>query len=186
MPLMDGSAVMPAVRQGDIEHILIWAFGQTSYVRHESHTDRGALFNHGYDAVPRGGHGLFAGGTTSVTLRRNGMADAAAVVEAVEKLDPYSRSIVTRCAKSGARPDCMLGIDPVRVPVTKRSRKGHRRRVVGSRWEPCDPKAICVAREIYSRWHAAVARLCEAMESKLSGWHITGFRAPKEPWTQDA
>jgi hypothetical protein len=180
---MDGS-VVPAVRQGDIEHILIWAFGQTSYVRHENHTERGAAFNHGYDAVPRGCHGLFAGGTTSVTLRRNGMADAAIIVEAVEQLDPYSRSLVTRCAKSGSRPDCMVGVEPVRVPITKRSKRGHRRRVVGSRWEPCDPRAITVAREIYSRWHAAVSRLGDLLIGKLTDWQVTGFRAPLEPWLQ--
>lgn len=177
---MDGGSAT-IVRHGDIELVLRWAFSQTSYVRCESATDRGLLFNHGYSAVPAGCHGLYAGGVTAVVLRRNGMADAATIVEAVERLDPYTRSLVTRCAQKGVRPDCMLGAEPVRVPVTKRSKRGHRR-VVGSRWHPCRPETVQATREVYSRWHVTVGRLAADLSGKLSGWRITGFFAEAEPW----
>ena len=56
------------------------------------------------------------------------------------------------------------------------------RAVLTKRWEPCHPTAICATREIYARWHAALARLAAHLVGELTDWSISGFSAPAAPW----
>lgn len=166
----------------DIEHLLQWAYAQTVYVRYGNASGRSLEFNHGYSAIPRGCHGSFAGGDVGVVLCRDGAIDAKRIIEAVDELDPWSRSIVIRCAKSGTRPDCMIGVEPKLVPKYRRCRKKHRRVKVASIWEPCSPKAICAAREIYARWHTVLGRLAEHLTGELNDCDVIGFSASAAPW----
>lgn len=185
--MLDGS---PGPQPIDIEVLLQWAYGQTIYVSHRNASDRALLFNHGYTVIPRGCHGSFAGGDTTVMLARDGAADAQTILAAVNALDPWSRAIVTRCAKGCTRPECFIGIEAREVPVRtyplKRRANGKKRKshkaVVTMRWEPCHPSAICATREIYARWHAVVGRLVEVLDGQLTNWAISGFRAPVIPW----
>jgi len=178
----------------DIETLLQWAYSQTIYVSHRNASDRATMFNHGYTAIPRGCHGSFAGGDTAVMLARDGAADARTVITAVGELDPWSKVIVTRCAKGATRPDCFIGIEAQQVQVMtyprKKGKKGKKRKshipIVTMRWEPCHPSAICASREIYARWHTIVGRLARTLEGALTNWSITGFRAPAAPWETTA
>lgn len=165
----------------DIEDLLQLALQQPVYRPFRVVSERALAYNYGYTAVPKGCHGGFAGG--EVLLRVPAGADAAAVVAAVNALDPWTRAIVRRCAVGGTRPDWFEGVGaPRRVAVMKRHKRRHRKVKVGERWEPCSPQAICAAREIYARWHSAVTRLAEVLRGRLTDWRITGFAAPESPW----
>lgn len=177
-------------RPVDIEWLLQWAYERTAYVSYRNTTRQALWFNHGYTAIPKGCHNRFAGGEMSVNLRSASAEDAKRVVAAVEALDPWSAAIVSRCAKKANRPDCFAGVEAREVETRtypkRRGRNGRKRKVhkavVTKRWEPCHPSAIRAAREIYERWHAAVARLAQQLDGRLTDWSISGFAAPAAPW----
>lgn len=182
-------AVAIAKRPIDIEYLLHWAYAQTTYVEYRNGSTRTLAFNHDYSAIPKGCHSLFAGADVSVTMLRSSAEDAKLLVAAVDALDPWTRAIVSRCAKNQSRPDCFAGVEAREVEVKtypkvrgkRRKRKSHKP-IVTKRWEPCHPMAICAARETYGRWHVAVARLYDALDGQLNDWKITGFAAPETPW----
>lgn len=174
----------------DMEGLLRWAYSQTSYVSYQNAKERSLAINHGYTAIPKGCHSLFTGADAEVTLKRTSQPDAKLIIAAVDALDPWSRAIIARCAKSDIRPDCFVGIEAREVEVRTypktRIKKGWKKKshktVITKRWEPCHPMAIRAAREIYARWHVAVERLSDDLTEHLSDWHITGFSAPEQPW----
>lgn len=174
----------------DIERLLQWAYAQTTYVSYHNASARGLSFNHGYSAIPKGCHNRFEGAELSLTLLSASADDAKVVIAAVEALDPWSASIVSRCAKKGNRPDCFIGVEAYEVEVKtypkRKGRKGKRRKVhkavITKRWEPCHPAAIRASREIYGRWHAALSRLAIQLHGRLTDWSISGFAAPEAPW----
>lgn len=131
-------------------------------------------------------------GRGAVMARTQGDPDVAAVNAALDRLDAWTRSIITANARAKRRPDWMEGVEPKLVEKKtwsrKARRKGKRRGrrkdqpVIVQRWEPCDPRAICATREIYSRWHAGVTRMMGMLEGELWRYKINGFAAPATPW----
>lgn len=111
--------------------------------------------------------------------------DADIVLEAIQRLpDPAVAATVIYCARSRIRPNWMPGVDPKQVQVLVRCKKKHRRVRAQTIWEPCSPAAVRAAREGYAQWHAALSTLARELDGHLSGWEISGFAAPAEPWTE--
>lgn len=192
---MDGlPAHRPPTVQGgrqpiDIEQALWWALGQTGYLPWRGCSERELAFDHGYTVLPKGCSREFHGGAT--LLRRPIEPDAALVIEAVKALDPAIAAVVIACARERIRPDWMEGVEPRQVATTvyghvrvgkRRKRRGRPARVVV--WQPCDPGVIRAAREVYARWHAALAVLAHELRGQLNGFAINGFAAPAAPWAE--
>lgn len=171
----------------DIEALLQWALEHSVAPRLGVPSRRELEFNRGYTAIPKGFHGVFAGGGVAVEGgRAAGDIDAERVLAAVDRLDPWSRSIVLVNARARRRPDWMEGVEPrlvarARYRAKKRGKKRHRASPVMV-WEPCTPQAICATREIYGRWHDALQRLAAALHGRLIAWEINGFAVPTAPW----
>lgn len=169
-------------RSIDIEHLLQWAEAQSIAPRLRVPSARELTLNP-YDVHVRGASNVFFGAGMMVEGGRyTADIDAERVMAAVERLDPFSLSIVRVNAKSCRRPDWMEGVEPRLVPVFRRSKKRHRKGLAGQRWEPCSPQAICATRDIYGRWHVALRRLAVALDGKLISFEINGFAAPAVPW----
>lgn len=169
-------------RPVDIEWLLQWAEDQSIAPRLRVPSPRELTLNP-YDVHVRGVSNVFCGAGVPVEGGRYaGDIDAERVLAALERLDPFTLAIVRVNARRGGRPDCMAGVEPRLVPVLRRSKKKHRKVAAGHRWEPCSPQAICAARELYGRWHAALQRLAATLDGQLIGFSINGFAAPAAPW----
>ena len=111
--------------------------------------------------------------------------DLELVINAIKRLEPRMASAVIACGRAKIRPNCMLGVVPKRVARTtygyKRNGKRRGRPVITMVWD-VDPKAICLARELYSAWHAALTRIMHELRDRLSNYSINGFLAPASPW----
>lgn len=174
----------PAARQPiDIEALLQWAIGQSGHLPWRGVSARELMFDYGFTVIPKGCRREFRGGGT--LLSRAIDDDAAVVVEAVKALEGGIAGVVIACARKGIRPDWMEGIEPRLVPrlayPKKRGKKKHRRAVT-MEWKPCHPQVICAARDVYRRWHAALAALAVELDGALIGWRIKGLAAVPEPW----
>jgi hypothetical protein len=172
----------------DIETLVQWAVQQSGHLPWRGVDDRELMYDYGYTALQRQAPPRRSSGRQ---LARAVGQDAAAVIAAVQALDGGVAAVVIACARAGIRPDWMPGVAPRLVPkpvyerIRRRGKKRHRRsvRIV---WEPCDPQAICAARAVYRRWHAALRGLIAPLAGNLSDWNITGLAAPAEPWERDA
>lgn len=186
---MDGClANRPATVRGgrpiDIERLLQWAEAQSIAPRLRVPSARELTINP-YDVHVRGVCNVFRGAGVPVEGGRYAAdIDAERVLAAVDRLDPFTRSIVRVNARGGRRPDWMEGVTPRRVPVYRRCKKRHRKAAAGHRWEPCSPQAICASRELYGRWHATLGRLAAALDGQLICFRINGFAAPAAPWEE--
>lgn len=175
----------------DIEVLVQWAVARSGRLPWDRTRDRELMFDQGLTAKPR--HRLPASWVLAEAcagLRHNGRAlpalmrpgpDAERVIEAVKRLDPATAATILCCARSKIRPDCMVGVEPRRVPRRVRSKKRHKA-VTRMFWYPCDPAAICAARAIYARWHAGMMALLAALRGRLEAWNINGFGAAAQPW----
>jgi hypothetical protein len=90
-------------------------------------------------------------------------------------------------AKSGKRPDCMIGAEP-RVEIVRRAqkkrKKKHRNRPAAffvSRAIGPTAAMISDARARYTRWHEAMTLLAERL-SRLEAFGEIVFEAPETPW----
>lgn len=164
----------------DIEALVQWTMARTGYLPWRGVSERELMFDYGYTAIPEGAPGGFRSGCER--LRQVVDDDAATVIAAIEALGwPASRLVVAN-GKAGIQPNWLEGIEPRLVPVKKRCGKKHRKVVVGHRWEPCHPQAICAARDAYRDWHSGLRRLAAVLGDSLIAWRINGFAAPEAPW----
>jgi hypothetical protein len=164
----------------DIEALLHWALTQPVYQPFRGVSDRALMMNYGFTAIPKGAGGSYAGG--DALLRYPAQQDATTIIAAINALDGWSRAIIRVNAIAAIRPDCMIGVQPRRLPVRKRCGKKHRKVVVGHRWDPVSPATLVTIREIYTTWWRAVDRLRGHLADQLNDWQITGFLAPEQPW----
>ncbi|HEX5321478.1 MAG TPA: hypothetical protein VFW46_20135 [Stellaceae bacterium] len=170
------------MRPIDIEELLQWAVAQTVEPRLRVPSPRELTLNP-YEARPKGVSNRYRGAGVPVDGGRFvADIDAGRVMAAVDRLDPWTRSIVMANAKACRRPDWMEGVEPRMVPVRKRCRRRHRSVVKSHRWEPCSPEAVRATRDIYSRWHQALTRIAQGCENGLLGFQLCGFSAPAFPW----
>lgn len=175
----------------DIEFLVQWAVARSGRLPWDRTRDRELMFDQGLTAKPR--HRMPSSWVLAEAcagLRHNSRAlpaimrpgpDAERVIEAIKRLNPSTAANILACARAKIRPDCMLGIEPRRVPRSYRGRKSHRR-AIRMEWEPCTPEAICAARAIYMQWHVGMTALAECLRGGLEAWDINGFRAPAQPW----
>jgi len=169
----------------DIEALVQWAIAHSVAPRLTVASPRELMFNHGYTAVPKGFHGVFAGAMARVEGGRLATdIDAERVLAAIDRLDPFTRSIVLVNAKTGRRPDWMEGVEPKRIAKRvyqkRRGKKRHRPSTVIV-WD-VEPAAICAARELYGRWHSALTGLARTLSDQLIAWQVNGLNAPAAPW----
>lgn len=172
----------------DIEHLLQWAVEQSVAPRLTVASRDALSFNYGFTVVPKGFHGVHTGGIARVEGGRYaGDIDAERVLAAIDRLDPWSRSVVLRCAKGCRRPDWFEGVEPQLVPRIsyrrkKNGKKKHRKSPVMVWKDGISPQVICATRDIYRQWHIVLSRLAAALEGKLLAYEIKGFAAPAAPW----
>ena len=108
--------------------------------------------------------------------------DASQVLMAIQLLDDTAAAAsVLACARNRIRPDWKPGVEPKRVETTRRHRKKHRL-AIRYEWQPCSPEDVRLARDAYSRWHAALQTIALRLEGRLENWRISGISAPAEPW----
>lgn len=166
----------------DIEALIQWAIAQTGFLPWYGTHPRELMLDGGYTAIPKGCSRQYHGGT--ILLRRAINSDAAIVIEAVKSLEPSIAAVVIARGRDKDRPQCFVGVKPKlvdrKVYGRKRGRKRHRPTTIRE-WN-IDPKAICAAREIYTRWHAALARLAAQLQGQLIAYDIKGLGAPETPW----
>jgi hypothetical protein len=113
--------------------------------------------------------------------------DAMTIHRYVQALGPVLSSLVIHHAKSGKRPDCMIGAEP-RVEIVRRAqkkrKKKHRNRPAAffvSRAIGPTAAMISDARARYTRWHEAMTLLAERL-SRLEAFGEIVFEAPETPW----
>lgn len=182
----------PSAGAIDIEALVQWAMGETS-ARHlpwRNPSARALAMDHGWTCIPKGVSREYHGADILLPIPTD--PDAIAVVAAIEALDdPALAAQIIACGRANLRPECYLGVEPRRVEKViswrkaakkKKGKKTNRRPVRIVVWEPCEPAAICAARDAYSRWHAGLTVLMRLVSGKLNRWQTTGFRAPARPW----
>jgi hypothetical protein len=171
----------------DIEDLLQWAVAYSKPVMTIS-SERAALFNYGYTALPAACGGSFSGGSIAIPMRRAIDVDADLVLQAVNGLDMWTRSLVLANARRHGRPDWMEGVEPQQVETKgyfrKKGwrRKQHKTSTVMVWLNGIGPAKIRAARDEYSRWHGALTRLVAVLNGQLKSFTIKGFGAPAAPW----
>lgn len=175
----------------DIEFVVQWAVARSGRLPWDNARDAELMFDQGLTArLRRRPPADWLTATLTAGLRRERRplpaimrpsGDAELVIAAIKRLPPAAAQTVLVCARAKIRPDCMLGVEPVRVPRQVRSKRRHKL-VTRMAWEPCDPSSIRAAREGYQAWHAAMRCLAEQLRGALEAWQINGFGAPARPW----
>lgn len=189
---MPKSIAVEAVKKTpiDIEDLVQWAVMHSKPVLRIP-SERSLMFNYGYDAIPKGCGTAFAGGDSRVPVRRSIDLDADRVLQAINALDPWSRSLVTANAKAQRRPDWMQGVKPQLedAPPPRRNRgrskSWRKKQIANSRamtWKNgISPYTVRQAQATYTQWHASLRRLADVLKS-IETYEICGFAAPAEPW----
>lgn len=168
----------------DIEILLQWAIERSGRLPWLGVSDKDLAFDHGWTARPRSVPQYQA---SSLTLRCSPSDDAAAVIAAINTLEPKAALSVTACAKNKMRPNWLPGVVPERVVTQgyrrKRGKKKHRLTTMIV-WHPCDPLTLESAHNAYSRWHDAVASIADLLKGQLDNFEIRTFLAPEAPWNK--
>lgn len=179
----------------DIEFVVQWAVARSGRLPWDNARDSELMFDQGLTAkLRRRPPADWQLSQALAGLRRERRplpammvpsGDAERVIAAIKRLPPAAASTVLICARGKIRPDCMLGVEPARVPREVRCKKRHKL-VTRMFWEPCDPASIRAARDTYAAWHAAMRRLVDDLWGALDAWQINGFAAPARPWEGSA
>lgn len=186
-----GAAPLPV----DIEFVVSWAVARSGRLPWDNARDTELMFDQGLTAKLRRrppSDWQLSQALAGVRRERRPLrpmmvpsGDAERVIAAIKRLPAAAASTVLICGRGKIRPDCMLGIVPVRVPRLVRCKKRHQL-VTRMFWEPRDPASIRAARDIYAAWHAAMRRLVDELQGTLDAWQINGFAAPARPWEGEA
>lgn len=177
----------------DVEWLLQWAVGQTGNLPWSRDRDCELAFDRGLTVKPRKReHGSWAiaeacaglrfGGTRPLPARMHPTGDAEKILAEIMKLDGRTASTIIACARSKIRPDWMPGVEAKMTVVGSRRCKKRHKRIPVMDWRPCRPEAIRAAREVYTRWHAALIAMMGNLDGRLSGFRINGLSAPANPW----
>lgn len=165
----------------DIEALVQWAMAREIMPRLRVPSARELSLNP-YTVLPKGFvNELNTGGVDVEGGRPADDIDAERVLRAIDRLDPFTGSMVRNNGRGRCRPDWFDGVEPKQVTKWKRSKKGHRK-VPTREWKPVHPKAIRAARDLYLTWHGGLRHLVTLLDGELLRFRINGLSAPMMPW----
>lgn len=168
----------------DAELLLQWAIERSGRLPWSGVSDKDLAFDHGWTARPRGTAQYHA---APITLRCSPSEDAAAVIAAINALEPQAALSVTACARNKIRPNWLPGVVPERIATQgyrrKRGKAKHRTTTIIV-WHPCDPLTLEAAHSAYTRWHKAVTSIADLLKGQLENFEIRTFLAPEAPWNK--